>query len=286
MTDEHPKSDAREVEWSFDFANLGESFKKLLDSLAGEEEVQTSHLHVPKSGINRADIAINFSVGSGALRVLAGGDNLLEATLVHVGEIDLTNTGDSTRHIELKQKMKPSSFAAPIRQGLRALVNRTELKWDIALAPDVPTFLKIDGGVGPVTVDLTGMTLSGLDVDNSVGSLHLTLPATDAGYTTKVDGGVGEVVIQVPSGASGRLDIDGGVGAIEVIVAADAAVRLEAETGIGSIQVPAELVRVDEHGDFTHRTWQTPGFDLAGSRLIIKYDGGVGQLRVRVADTV
>ncbi len=286
MPDEKNKNEQHKVEWSFDFANLGESFKKLLDSLAGEEEIKTSHLTVPKNGVTRADVEINFSVGTSTLRALASSDFLMEATLIHVGDVDLTTNNDSTRHVVLKQKMKPANFTAPIRQGLRALVNRTDLKWDIALSPEVPTHLKIDAGVGPVTVDLTGMQLSGLDIDGGVGTLQVTLPATDAAYTTKIDGGVGEVVIHVPVGAAGRLNIDGGVGAIEVVLPANSAVRLEAETGIGSVQTPAEFVRVDDHSDFSERTWQTDGFDLAGSRLIIKYEGAIGQFRIRMAEVV
>lgn len=284
MTKEKQKYDAREVEWSFDFANLGESFKKLLDSLAGEEEIKTSNLNVPKNAAKRADVEINFSVGSGTLRALSGGDNLMEAHLVHVGDIELTTSGDSTRHVVLKQRMKPADFTSPIRQGLRALVNRTDLKWDVALTPDMPLHLTIDGGVGPVTVDLTGLTLSGLSIDGGVGTMNITLPALDAGYTTKIDSGVGEVVVNVPVGAAGRLDIDGGVGTVEVTIPANMAVRLEGETGIGSIQVPSDFVRVDKHGDFSHRIWQTAGYELADARLIIEYKGGVGQFRIRQAE--
>lgn len=287
MTDNQHKPDQREVEWSFDFANLGESFKRLLDSLAGEEEVKTSQLTVPKNGANRADVEVDFSVGVGTLRVLPGGDNLLETTLVHVGDIELITSGDSTRHVVLKQKMKPSSLTAPIRQGLRALANRTELKWDVAIAPDVPMHLKIDAGLGQVNVDLTGAQLSGLDIDGGVGTLRVTLPAAATSYTTHIDSGVGEVVVHVPAGASGRLDIDGGVGAIEVVLPAHAAVRLEAETGIGSVQVPPDFVHLDAGEYFKgSSTWQTEGFDLAESRLVIQYDGGVGQFRIRLAEVV
>src|SRR5688572_16440607 len=109
-------SEEREVEWSFDFANLGESFKRMFNSLSGDEELKTSHFTLEKSGTTRADVDINFSVGTGELRALLDSNNLIDAEIVHVGEVEFKAEGDAVKHIELRQKMPKGVSAAPIRQ--------------------------------------------------------------------------------------------------------------------------------------------------------------------------
>jgi hypothetical protein len=287
MTDEKPKNENTDIEWSFDFAKLGESFRKLLESLAGEEEIKTTEIEIGKGSATRADVELKYSVGQGTLKALpAVSNSLLEGAVVHVGDLNIDASGETVKRVKIEQKLGMSAIAAPIRQGFRALANRDELRWDMGLAPNVPISLDLNGGVGRITADLSGLTLTQLNVENGVGQMNITLPATDAGYTTKIKGGVGETNITVPYGASGKIKVDGGVGAVEIIVPANLAVRLKAEQGIGSVSVPAgwELVR---GGEFMgKRVYETDGYEVADKHLEIHYDGGVGQLRVRVLEMV
>jgi hypothetical protein len=278
-----PGSDERQVEWSFDFSRLGESFKRLLESLAGEEEIKTSEYTLEKAGVSRAEVDIHFSVGSGTVRPFTGASEyLVHATLKHVGEIVFRADGDAVKHIELEQKMPEGISAAPLRQGFRALTNSRELQWDVLLTPDVPLNLEIDGGVGPVTADLTGLNLTALSIDSGVGTMHLTLPAVDAPYTTHIDGGVGQVTIIIPDGASGKIKIEGGVGSVDIVLAAGAAVQLSTEQGLGSVSVPAHF-RLLKEEFMSGKLYQTEGYELADKKLVILYEGGVGQLKVTAA---
>lgn len=285
MSDPTPKTDERPVEWSFDFARLGESFKRLLDSLSGEEEVKTSQFSAEKGTATRADVDVNFSVGTGTVRALSASANLIEAEIVHVGDIEFKAEGDTVKHITLKQKMPVNIITAPLRQGFRAIINRRDLRWTVGLSPEVPLNLEIDGGVGPVTADLTGLQLTGLAIDSGVGTMAITLPAADAAYTTKIDGGVGQVTLNIPEGASGKVEIDGGVGSIEIALPTGTAVQLHTKRGLGSVHVPAHFKLVKEEF-MTFRVWQTPGFELADKKLVIYYEGGVGQLKVTAIETV
>jgi hypothetical protein len=280
------KNDDREVEWSFDFANISDGISNILDSLAGEEELTVSHFVVAKDSAENARVNIKFSVGKGNLSALAAGnDALLEANLKHVGEIELSESGDSTKSVTLKQKTKIKNVALPFKQGFRALANREDLEWNIQLSPDMPLSLDINGGVGPTEMDLSGLQVRSLKIDAGVGTLAVILPSQTAKFTADVDGGVGQVKITVPEHTDANLQINGGVGAFDVTIPTNAAVQIRADSGLGSVNVPKSLKRLSKK-DFIEQggLWQTEGFDLAERRIIIRFKGGVGAFNLRMAE--
>jgi hypothetical protein len=88
----------------------------------------------------------------------------------------------------------------------------------------------------------------------------------------------------VEEGAAITFEISGGVGQVMVDVPSDAAVRVDASTGVGGIDVPANFARVsgDEESFVGEEgVWETEGFAEAGRQIIIRYDGGVGGLEVK-----
>ncbi len=282
------KNENREVEWSFDFAKLGESFNNLLNSLAGEEEVRESTFVAPKGNATSARVKIDFAVGKAFLQAAeAGKENLLEAHLKHVGEIEFSEEGDETKTIKLKQQEKAEFSAAPFQRGLRALASRDDLEWSISLAPGMPLSLDVDGGIGPTQMDLSGLSVRKVDADTGVGTLTLVLPEQNEKMDVEVDGGVGQTKIFIPDNAIVDLDVDAGVGATEITIPPNAAVQIKASNGLGSVSVPKSLQRMDKP-EFMEMggVWQSPGFDLAERKIIIRYDGGVGQLTVREAEMI
>lgn len=282
------KSDKREVEWSFDFANISEGISNMLESLAGEEEVAESHFVVAKDAAENARIKINFSVGEGSISTLAAGsDALFEANLKHVGDVELSESGDSTKSITLKQKSKIKDVAFPFKQGFRALANREDLEWNIQLSPDIPLSLDIHGGVGPSEMDLMDLLVRNLKIDAGVGTLAVVLPNQDEKFVADIDGGIGQTKITVPDNADVTLQIDGGVGAIDLTIPANAAVQIRANSGLGSVNVPKMLKRLSKK-DFMEQggLWQSEGFDLAERRIVIRFKGGIGAFNLRTADVV
>ena len=286
--DEKPKRDGREVEWAFDFANLGESIRNLLASLAGDEEVQVSEFEAVRGAAEVAEIDIDFSVGEAFISALPAESTLLmSAELRHIGDVELVDEGETQRYLTLKQQVKASKAGRSIQQGLRALADRQNLRWDVLLSPAVPLVLDIDGGVGPAELDLSGLQLRSLSADTGVGELTLTLPAQDEMFEATLDGGVGRTRIYIPDGTAAILDIDGGVGAVEITVPPNAAVQLKAKGGLGSLSVPASMQAKNKVKDFgMSGTWQTDGYDLADRHIVIRYDGGVGQLTIREAELI
>jgi len=292
MTEKKKKNDqaSDNTEFSFDFGQIGERIKEFVGSLAGDEELQESNFGYEKGNAKEAAIKIDFSVGRATFRALPEGDeNIMTADLKHVGEVDFTvanETSDMPR-LRLRQNNKISGVQLPIRQGFSAIANNEQLQWDIHVTPDLPLEINVDGGVGPVEMDLSGLQVTDLDVETGVGTLNLTLPA-HSGLHADVDGGVGQTTINIPAGYSGELSVEGGVGEIRINAPVGVAIQLRGDVGIGSINLPAEFIRTKGKREFLDNSgvWETEGFDLAEEKIIIKYEGGIGALNLRYTETV
>jgi hypothetical protein len=277
------KNEAGDVEWSFDFADLGNSVKNMFDTLAGEVEIQESHFTVARSGVENARIKLGFAAGKNNLSALdAINANLFEAHLKHVGQIEFTEEGDATKSISLKQKNKITELAAPIKQGFRAMANADELEWDLKVATGIPLSFDINGGVGPTKLDMTGLNVRSLKMSAGVGTLLLTLPEQKEQIEAQVHSGVGQVKIIVPDSSDVNLTINAGVGEVTVVIPPNAAVQVRASTGLGSVNVPRSLKRHTKK-DFMEQggMWQSDGFDLASRRIVIRYNGGVGAFHLK-----
>lgn len=278
-----------EVEWSFDFANLGNSLKDMANSLAGEEEIHESEFTSAKTGVDSARVKVNFAAGKNFLSALdVDSDNLLEASLKHVGEIEFSEEGDTTKTVSIKQKNKIKDIATPLKQGLRMVTNGNEIEWYIKLTPDVPLSLDVNGGVGPTKVDMTGLTVRSLKLDAGVGQFTVILPQQDEEFDLDMNTGVGQTKVYLPENVNASLDIDAGVGSVDITIPPNTAVQVRANNGIGSIDVPSSLRRMSKKTDFMDAggVWQSEGFDLAERRIVIRYKGGIGSFHVREADLV
>lgn len=277
------KDEQGEVEWSFDFADLGNSIKGMFDSLAGEVEIVESKFSAPRTGVENARIKLAFAAGKNNLSALdAGSANLFEADLKHVGEVEFSESGDSTKTISLKQKGKFTELSAPLRQGFRAMANAEELEWNVKVATGIPLSFDIHGGVGPTVMDLTGLNVRSLKTHAGVGTLTLTLPEQEEQIEAQVHSGVGQVKIIVPDASDVNLNINAGVGEVIVVIPPNAAVQVNATTGLGSVNVPRSLKRHSKK-DFMEQggKWQSEGFDLASRRIVIRYTGGVGAFNLK-----
>lgn len=290
MTEEPKKKkndeQAEGVEWSFDFANFGESVKGFFSNLAGDVEIETSEFNIARAGVESATVRVDYSVGRGTLSAISDADTLFKAQVGHVGELEFSAEGDSHKEIILKQAQKLTNRV--VQQGFRALANSKDLVWNVSLAAGLPLRLDLDGGVGETDINLTGLTVLSVDLDAGVGAVKMTLPQQDEHIDVEIDSGVGQTKIYIPDGASAFLDIDAGVGAVEITVPPNSAVQLRGESGLGAINVPPTMTRISGSDEIFDRggVWQSAGFDLADRKITIEYDGGVGQLTIREAELV
>jgi hypothetical protein len=293
------------VEWSFDFDKVADRIKDSVEGLVGEVEVKTAHYETPIENTTAASVELYLSVGSHTIQALGESQNIIEADLTYVGEVEYTVTGEAIKQIKLAQKGSFNNIGESIKNTVGFAVKGTkDLKWTVGLTKDLPLELKLDGGVGPSVVDLTDINLRGLSTHAGVGEMTLTLPSTTDVYSVTLEGGVGRTFVTILKGAMVNLTIQGGVGGTYVTVQDDAHVNLKIKggvgetkvetpatagvslngtTGLGNISVPAHLVRVSNEDSFLSHSgsWETANYTSAENKITIEYEGGIGQLIVR-----
>lgn len=116
-----------------------------------------------------------------------------------------------------------------------------------------------------------------LEVDGGVGELNLDLSETTL-TTFNLDLGVGEANINLPvPQASYDVEISGGVGDITLTLPDDVAVRIDAEMGVGDINIENNSLREMDDGG----RWQTDDYGSADQHITIVFEGGVGEFTVR-----
>jgi hypothetical protein len=233
-------------------------------------------------GAESARVRLDLSVGETNVNSRVEAGNLIDADISYVGEVRFEAQGDTDKFVHLGQVGGYSAFMNP-GAWFGGGAGR-DLRWNVNLNPNVPTDLDINGGVGKSTIDLSTMHLTKLDINGSVGELNITLPANAQNLDARLQVGVGKMDVDIPAGSTVYARIKGGVGETNVSTPTDAAVRLTANTGIGDLNIAPRLVRISGSGNsgFGQKgTWETPGFSSAEHQIVIEYDGGIGQLRVR-----
>ncbi len=124
---------------------------------------------------------------------------------------------------------------------------------DLGLSSRVPLQLKIDGGVGNATLDLSELNAPTIDIDGGIGNTLLIAPKIGA-MKIKVSGGVGNLQITIPPGVAARIRVN---------------------TGIGGTNIdPARFPRAD--GFF-----QSVDYASAQNRIELDVRGGVGNISIR-----
>lgn len=271
----------RKVEWSLDLEHMrvrAGGFAS--DATAGNAETKRASLSESLDSTERARIEIAFPAGQASIGTLApGSPNMFEAELTYIGEYDFAVSGGAQRHISLRQRDGMAS-------ELGALAGRArDLRWDIALARDLPIRLGIAAGVGEVDIDLGGMQIETLRMETGVGRASVRLPAPGTPLAAKIRGGVGVAEVEIPAGVFGELNITGGLGAVNICLSQGVAVRVEARASMGTINLPPRFARISE--DLKAKSplvWQTADYANVEQRLLIRYKGGVGRFTLETAD--
>ena len=275
----------RQVEWSFNFEDMGRQVGQFIKNMTGDSEVEleTAFLETPRNGATSARASIGFSVGRAILSALpADSDSLFTAQIAYVGEYEFEVTGDAERSISLRQKGR-------MPKNIAGLVNNAKgIEWHIALAQNIPWRLHLKGGLGETDINLSSLLVDDIKLDTGVGKAALTLPHQKRDFNVDIGGGVGKTDLTLPANSGGRLKISGGVGEVNVLVAPDSALRLKGTAGLGKISLPESLVGISGGEGFigTDGVWETPDFASAERQTRIEYHGGVGSFRLKFFDVV
>ncbi len=291
------------TEWSFSFEKLSSDIGDFVKSLGigDEETVKEGEFSAPIAGATSARVRLDFAVGELIVRPLTNLDNLIEADLTYVGDVNFVVTGETEKVVTLSQKGAPADW---IRNVVGWIGSRGKLRWDVGLATEVPLALEVHGGVGKGRLDLRELHVTEGMIYGGTGEVDITLPARSERYSMQIHTGVGEMDIVIPAGANVDLTVRGGAGEVKIEIGAGASVtaqieggvgeckvtlpegaeaRFEAESGIGDLSFPASFARVSGTDEFMTKrgVWQTVGYDAASTRIDVRYKGGVGELKVR-----
>lgn len=211
---------------------------------------RTETINEPLQGAERADVEIDFGVGTLRLAALPeGNDALLKGTadLSPNEQLAIDHSGSSgVGHLTLRSQ---SDFPATNFSS-----TRSQKTWDLELNRDIPIRLTVNAGVGTATLDLVRLNLSELRLEGGVGTATVSLPSHGR-YDVSVDGGVGEITLIMPQDLAARIRVDG---------------------GLGGVTVDGDFDRDDDE-------YTSPGYSAAQDRVDMRISGGVGRIRVRKA---
>ncbi len=200
---------------------------------------------------NAETARVDIKMGVGQLRVNGGAKELLEAEFTYNIEdwdpiVDYDISGSQGR---LTIEQPESEF-----EGIPD--NEVEYEWDLLFSDEIPMSMDVDLGVGESNLELSGLSLTGLNI--SIG--------------------VGETTIDLSGDWEESFDVDirGGVGKSTVILPRDVGVKVDTQTGIGSIDVHG-LIR-------NGNTYTNEAYEGADVILDINVQGGVGSINLELGD--
>jgi hypothetical protein len=268
-----------EKEAEFSFEKLGQRIRNAFSQGDADETIHHSTFSTPLDAATHAVIEISAGIARLNITALeADADDLIQAEIAHRGEVSFEALGETDKVITLKQ-------TGSSQLGLR---NNNALAWDIRLHPAVGLTLRVRGGVGEATVDLTNLNTSYIEYKGGVGSATIMLPGQHPGVTGKFRSGVGELTLNIPAQTTSTLDIKGGVGSVTVNMDAAIEGMINARIGVGEISVPETFSALTEKRVFTAQRgiWTTENHDDAAHPVTIQFRGGMGDFNAQIIETV
>jgi hypothetical protein len=158
---------------------------------------------------NVQSAVVQLRMGAGELNVSGGADALMEADFAYnvsewEPEVSYDVSGE-TGELSVEQGSDEG-----VRVGGDA---RNE--WDLRFNDEVPTDLQVEMGAGESDLDLDSLALTGLDLQMGAGQTTVDLTG-DYGQDleARLEGGVGEATVLLPSEVGVRARAEGGLGKI------------------------------------------------------------------------
>lgn len=213
----------------------------------GEGRVQTQREVIQREGVDSAKV--DLKMGAGRLEIRSGSPELMEGEFTYNDRgyapmIDYTVVGSGAGELFIEQE-EISSFN--LRTDYR-------LEWDLNFNSAVPLDLYVSLGAGEVYLDASGLNLTSLEMDLGAGEATLILPELVAqDFKVSIQGGVGQLNVEIPEGTCVYAEIAGGLGDLEVHgmmqegnayrtpdCSDGPAVHLDIEGGVGEVNLSVE----------------------------------------------
>jgi hypothetical protein len=252
--------------------------------LAPSAEVHEQQYTEPIGDAASAQVNLDLSVGQTTVQPLTDSNALLTADLRYLGEVDFRVDGTTEKYVTLSSRNNGIQAFDFLGLSLFNGADQNDLRWDIGLTTSIPLDLRLNGGVGESSIDLSALQLSRLDYNNGVGDTTISLPGIGS-YDVRLNGGVGNTRVNLADGAAVTLNVSGGVGSITLDLPDNAPVHLTAQGGLGNVSVPANFNQLsgDDRNVSRDGVWETTNYASAGDtpHIDIEFNGGVGELVIR-----
>jgi hypothetical protein len=208
--------------------------------------LETESQSVELGDANSVSVEINF--GAGDLQVSGDSDKLLEADF---------NYNVARLKPEVAYADGKLSVRQPEVKGLPVLKNITDFRneWGIHLSDEVPMDLKVIVGGGSSDLQLAGLPLTRLDVNQGAGISTVDLSGSwERDLDVTIEAGAADITVRLPKDVSARVEVDAGPTTIEATGlrqdgnvytndaygVSEAMLQVEIEAGIGRINLEVE----------------------------------------------
>jgi len=269
--------------------------------LAAGADLRNEVFTSPLEGAQSANITLAGAEGgitvvmTDGIHPLSQSESLLAADLSYYGQIDYQWNDEPAREITLRQTGDGVGLGF-----LDWFLNDDQQNtgWRVGIADGLPIALSIFDASGSADIDLSGLHLTALTMDEISGGVEVSLPAGD--YSAAFNDLSGHFSLNIPAesqinvnaeelsggtditlgaGTSGDLHINDASGGLNIDVPDGAALRVEVSDASGGLSLLNGLNRVS--GGEDGGVWQTENYVSASTRINLVINESSGGLDVR-----
>jgi hypothetical protein len=196
------------------------------------------------TGATAADVKLNF--GAGTLTIGGGTDGLME----------LTHTPETWSKPDVKVSTSGSRVSLNVAQRSqvpKVFTSRAVTDWKAKFTTAIPLSFEINAGACEADLDLSAYRLSRLNLNIGACQITLSLGSLSPLTEVNINGGASSMTLKLPAGSGVRI----------TLAAALSSANLDA-------------LGWEKRG----KTYVTPGYDAAASKINVDIKTGVSELRV------
>ncbi len=260
----------------------------------GEFEGQTTSLHKSVPAAGEELLEVNIDVPIGKLEIEAG-------TSTELYEFDLDyNERAFTPEVNFQKRGTTGVFTFRMSGEGKHVRRMGKNRLNLRLNPDVPIVLRTKNGVGESEIDLGGLQIRELSVENGVGETNISMLTPNKISCDRVDiqNGVGALkIVGLGNLACKQLRFQGGVGGSELDFSGDWHEEgdISIDVGVGGVElrVPrsigaevtanksfmsgVDLPEFEKRGD----TYVSYNVDRASKVLRLRINAGIGGVELK-----
>ncbi len=217
-------------------------------------------------------VRANLTIAAGELNVSGGADGLLNA--------------DFTYNVaELEPEVEYSGGTLTVRNpDVDVTVDSWwdlddyRHEWDLRLNDDVSMEMIVRMGAGEADLELGSLSLTRLDVETGAGEVTIDLADSSTLTRLNVDVGVGQTTVDLTGDWQDDLDVDiaGGVGELILLLPSGVGVRVDVVTGLGDVNTRG----LSKDGN----EYVNDAYGESEVTLRIDITAGVGNIRLEVVE--